>query len=169
MRDIVLVVVVCLLSCISNGSAEQEKKPCADPMSRQFDFWVGDWEVKTPDGKAAGTSSIQLILDNCIIFENWTGASGYHGKSLNVYNSTIGKWQQFWVDNQGGSLYFAGEFRDTALWFQGESIDRDGNKLLEHLTFFPLAEDHVRQLWEQSKDGGKTWVVVFDGHYYRKK
>jgi len=25
----------------------------------------------------------------------------------------------------------------------------------------------VRQLWESSSDGGRTWTVLFDGHYVR--
>jgi hypothetical protein len=29
--------------------------------------------------------------------------------------------------------------------------------------------DRVRQLWESSDDGGKSWTVAFDGLYVRKK
>ena len=28
--------------------------PCPAPQSRQFDFWVGDWDVFMPDGKKSG-------------------------------------------------------------------------------------------------------------------
>lgn len=28
--------------------------PCETPECRQFDFWVGNWEVRTPAGKLAG-------------------------------------------------------------------------------------------------------------------
>ena len=31
---------------------------CADPAYRQFDFWIGEWQVHTPDGKLAGTNRI---------------------------------------------------------------------------------------------------------------
>src|SRR5712691_13226702 len=57
--------------------------PCAKRAEkRQFDFWVGEWAVQTPDGNPAGDSSVQLILDRCVVFENWRGKKGYNGKSL---------------------------------------------------------------------------------------
>ena len=161
-------VVVMMLFCLSAANAQEAKKPCVDPESRRLDFWVGEWDVKHADGKQAGSSSIQKILDDCSLLENWTGASGYSGKSLNVYHKGLKKWQQFWVDNQGGSLYFEGEFHNGVLLYEGTSIDSNGARANERMTFTPIAADHVRQLWEQSKDAGKTWSVLFDGHYHRK-
>src|SRR5215831_18507275 len=153
---------------ICSAQTQTQKPPCSDPEYRQFDFWVGEWNVDVK-GKPAGTSSVQLILDQCIVFENWTGKSGYTGKSFNTYNSTLKKWQQFWVDNQGGSLQFSGEYKDGALRLIGETPQPDGSKVIEHLTFFKLPDGRVRQLWEQSNDNGKTWTVAFDGNYVRKK
>jgi hypothetical protein len=73
--------------------AEQMKrneKPCAyTPLNRQFDLWVGEWDVVTADGaKPAGSSKIELIPGDCVIQENWTsgGNIGYEGKSYNIYN-----------------------------------------------------------------------------------
>lgn len=61
--------------------------PCkAAPEYRQFDFWIGEWDVKTPQGGLAGSSSVQLILGQCIIFENWTSGAGSAGKSFNIYD-----------------------------------------------------------------------------------
>ena len=37
------------------------------------------------------------------------------------------------------------------------------------MPFFNQGSDRVRQLQEQSADGGKTWSVSFDGLYTRKK
>ena len=36
------------------GKPPQRKPPCSAPEYHQFDFWLGDWEVTTPDGKPAG-------------------------------------------------------------------------------------------------------------------
>ena len=30
----------------------QQTAPCSDPAYRQFDFWVGKWEVFRPDGES---------------------------------------------------------------------------------------------------------------------
>jgi hypothetical protein len=162
---------VCLLLLISSVHAaeESQKTPsCKNaPEFRQFDFWIGEWEVFVND-KPAGSSSIQLILDDCVIFENWTGQKGYNGKSFNVFDSSARKWKQFWVDNRGGLLTFEGEYKNGKLSFTGETRDASGAKLPQRLSFFDLPDDTVRQLWEQSRDQGKTWEVVFDGLYRRK-
>jgi hypothetical protein len=144
--------------------------PCRDAQEyRQLDFWVGEWEVFGPKGKTVGASSVQLILGDCVVFENWTGAGGYTGKSFNLYDARTRKWKQTWVDDRGGMLEFTGEFKDGAMRYTGESFAQDGKPVMDRLTFFPLAEGRVRQLWEQSSDKGKTWSTVFDGTYVRKR
>lgn len=151
---------------------QKNATPCRySPEFRQFDFWLGEWNVEA-NGQLAGTSSVQLILDDCVIFENWTSrglSQGYSGKSFNIYNSALKKWEQLWVDNAGGVLKLQGEFKDGELRYFGETPQADGTKLQERLTFFKLLEDRVRQLWEQSRDAGKSWQVVFDGIYKRRK
>ncbi|HVG17588.1 MAG TPA: hypothetical protein VNI02_00940 [Blastocatellia bacterium] len=154
----------------SQAPAAATARPCRDSEAyRQLDFWVGEWEVQGPKGKTAGSSSVQLILGDCVVFENWTGAGGYTGKSFNLYDAATRKWKQFWVDDRGGTLEFTGEFKDGAMRYTGESTAQDGKPVMDRLTFFPLAEGRVRQLWEQSPDKGKTWNTVFDGTYIRKK
>jgi len=72
--------------------ATKTSAPCmAQPEYSQFDFWVGDWEVRNPQGQIVGSSSIQKVVNGCVILENWTSASGGTGKSLNYYNAAIGK------------------------------------------------------------------------------
>lgn len=151
-------------------TATPRQTPCRSrPEYRQFDFWVGEWDVQNPQGQPAGTNSVQLILGDCVLLENWTGARGGQGKSFNVYNAATGKWQQTWVDNSGNVLELAGEYRDGQMRFTGETPGRGGAKTLERLTFTRISADRVRQFWEQSADGGKTWTVAFDGTYIRKK
>ena len=40
---------------------------------------------------------------------------------------------------------------------------------LNRITWTPSGDDHVRQQWETSTDGGRTWSSVFYGVYSRKK
>lgn len=148
-------------------------RPCAhDPLYRQFDFWVGEWDVKLTanvSGPSIGSSRIELIEDGCLILENWTAARGGTGKSFNFYDRSQGKWRQVWVGNTGGALDFAGEYKDNQMRYEGQTIGPNGQKSLHRLTFFNLGPDRVRQFWETSTDGGKTWMVAFDGTYIRKK
>ena len=149
--------------------ADKKANPCAyNSLARQFDFWVGEWDVKSPQGQKVGTNSVQLILGDCVVFENWTGGGGGTGKSFNFYNANTGKWQQTWVDDKGSVLEFMGEYKEGAMRFTAETPSQGGGKTLHRLTFFPIEKDHVRQLWEQSTDEGKTWSVAFDGQYIRK-
>jgi hypothetical protein len=155
---------------VSAQSSAAAAQPCrASEAYRQLDFWVGEWDVQGPKGKTAGASSVQLILNDCVVFENWTGAGGSTGKSFNLYNAQTRQWKQVWVDNQGNMLEFTGEFKDGAMRYMGQSTAQDGKPVMDRLTFFPLAEGRVRQLWEQSPDKGKTWNTVFDGTYIRRK
>lgn len=164
-----LLVMAAILAGTIGTNAQNNPKPCeaAGSKHRQFDFWIGDWNVRVND-KPAGTNEVRSILGGCVIFENWTGAGGGSGKSFNFFNRQTGKWHQTWVDDRGGVLELDGEFIDGAMKFAGETRDTKGAKILQKLTFFPLPENKIRQLWESSSDDGKTWKTVFDGIYLRK-
>ena len=151
---------------------ERNQHPCSDSGHRQFDFWVGEWDVRTLDGTHVGDSRIERILNDCVILENWTSGRGLagEGKSFNSFNASTGKWTQFWVDGQGMTTeYVEGEFKDNALRFWGHNPSTDGKPALQRFTFFDLGPEKVRQFQEQSLDDGKTWTVVYDFYYYRKK
>jgi hypothetical protein len=149
--------------------AQKNLTPCAfSEEFRAFDFWIGEWTV-TQAGQFTGDSSIQLILDKCVIFENYTGKGGYSGKSFNLFNPVTRKWYQLYVDNSAMVLQLEGQFKDGALEFHGETPQADGSKVLESLVFRQLEGGRISQVWRQSSDGGKTWNQVFDGVYTRKK
>ncbi len=150
---------------------DKNAHPCRDAVeSRQFDFWIGEWNVETAQGQPAGTSSIQLILGSCVIFENWTSVgSGYAGKSLNIYNVPRKKWQQYWVDSTGAATFFEGGWEGSYLRLTGENAPRTGPTALNRMTFTPLAPDKVRQHGEASDDGGQTWTTRYDLIYNRKR
>ena len=143
------------------------ERPCADEKSGQFDFWIGEWKV-TAGGKLAGTNSIRPILDGCVLQETWAGAQGSSGSSLNHYDPTTGKWHQYWVWHNGSVLRLVGEYSDGKMVLSGETTDRQGKKVLNRITWYDNDDGTVRQHWEQSADGGKTWNDTFDGLYSKK-
>ncbi len=151
-------------------SIERLAKPCLySAPARQFDYWVGEWEVKNQQGQRVGSSIIQRIEEGCLVLENWTGALGGTGKSMNFYDPGLNKWRQVWVDTSGRVTEFYGEFKDNAMHYQAEVVQPDGSKGLRKMTIFNLAPDRVRQLVEISNDGGKTWTAGYDFTYFRKK
>ena len=138
-----LAIAILILSATSLSAA-----PCEDPVHRQFDFWIGEWNVTSPDGKTAGTNRISKIAGGCVLLEEWTGARGMTGKSFNVYEPDRGVWHQTWVDSTGSVLRLDGKFENGAM-----RLANDSNRI----TWTPLGGGDVRQVWEQSGDGGKTW------------
>ncbi len=76
---------------------------------------------------------------------------------------------QEWVDSSAGVILTAGELRGNAMVLDGEHIYRNGRKEHYRGTWTPQPDGSVRQLLEQSRDGGKSWYVWFDGTYVRKK
>ena len=143
-------------------------KACAAPEHRQFDFWIGDWEVTTPDGASAGRNRIESILDGCALRESWTGVKGGSGNSYNAYDRQNGRWHQTWVDNGGLVLRLDGTFAAGRMILSGETRDSAGARVLNRITWQETAPGAVRQLWETSKDGGRTWSVAFDGRYRKR-
>lgn len=136
--------------------------------SRQFDFWVGDWSVvSTKELTPVGHSHIERTIGNCVIWENWTslGDSGYSGKSYNIFNAELNRWEQFWVDSQGEVIHFLGSLGAGIMDFRTDAIP--GKTLIRRLRFYNLGADRVRQLSEGSEDGGKTWTVEYDFTYRR--
>jgi|GEM_PF-1305592 len=154
-----------LLIVLSTSNAQQ--KPCKQyPIFRQLDFWIGKWRVENPDGTLAGHNDIEVILDGCVIKENWTGNGPNRGKSFNYYNFQTKKWHQQWVDNFGQTLLFEGEVKDNAMHYTGTSLELSGKKVYHQLTLSKVSEVEVRQLWKQSYDQ-KKWTAAFDGKYIR--
>jgi tetratricopeptide (TPR) repeat protein len=155
--------------------AEATRYPCRSmPEAKQFDFWIGEWEV-TPwalsspqPGQQMGVNVIQPILEHCVLLENWRAANGGEGKSFNYFDTNLRRWRQVWMSDGGGALDYSGEYRDGAMRFLGWNRDARGNRVEQRLTFFNIARDTVRQLFEASSDSGKTWTSTFDGRYVRK-
>ena len=143
--------------------------PAAPAEARQFDFWLGEWEVFGPKGKKAGDSRIERVGGDWGLLENWSGTGGYAGKSLNTWFPEKKQWQQFWV-GAGGALELSGGLNDQGeMVLGGRSAGSDGKETIERITWTPNADGTVRQHWEQSTDKGATWTTAFDGLYRRKK
>jgi hypothetical protein len=161
-----LIATIALALSVGPTSA-QSPKPCSAPEYRQFDFWVGTWDVVSPDGKLAGRNRIERIEGGCGLQENWTGAGGGTGRSINTYLPADKQWHQFWLDSGGGVLNLSGTFDGHSLRLRGTSTGPAGAVVQNRITFTPNNDAGLRQLWEISRDEGKTWTVSFDGKYVR--
>lgn len=170
-KKILLFVFICSLP-ISSSFAQKTKPapPCSAEENRQFDFWIGDWEVYSND-KVVGSNRVELILGSCVIQENWIGTGGSVGTSFNYYNPDKGTWNQLWVDNFGTNIHFEGNYADRKMTLHGKGVSRQaetkGAPVYYILTFHNNEDGTVRQHWEASYNM-KEWKTLFDGLYKKK-
>ncbi len=160
--------VVTLVLTGTGSVRRQAPTGCTAPEYHQFDFWVGEWRV-TSGGQLAGTNSVTLEEDGCLIHEHWEGAGGGSGQSFNFYDQADHQWHQVWVASGGQDLFLAGTYHDGRLVYAGDRPAPQGGGVVHHrLAFAKNADGTVRQLWETSPDG-TTWQTAFDGLYSRTR
>ncbi len=164
-------VVATLLLLVSADALAQGAPPgCKTPMHRQFDFWVGEWTV-TDSARTLvmGRNSVTLEDSGCTIHEHWVagGSVPNTGQSLNAYDALARQWGQDWVGSGGDVLHLRGGLKDGAMVLEGDGPAPNGSTLKQRVTWSPKPDGRVRQFWETSADGGRTWTVAFDGWYAR--
>jgi hypothetical protein len=148
--------------------------PCAAAEQKQFNFWIGEWDLTWPGEKpretGRGSNSIKRILEACVVQETFSGEESMHlrGTSVSTFDGNAGKWKQTWVDNEGGYLDFAGEFKDQQMILQREAVRKGGTRILQRMVWKNITANELDWSWEASRDGGKTWQVQWPIHYKRK-
>lgn len=140
---------------------------CDGADHRAFDFWVGDWIVRTADGKVVGHNTIDREYGGCVVHEHYTTDRGYSGESFNIFDATRKVWHQTWVDSQGTLLILEGGLHGIDMVLEGQSIGKDGRSAAQRITWTPNADGSVRQLWQSANADG-TWATAFDGLYRRR-
>jgi len=176
-RPLAVILAMLIGACVAGArgnATAAPPKPCSEPEQEQLDFWVGEWELTWPGNSAGetahGTNSVRRILEGCIVEENFSGGDAMHlrGKSVSAFDTGARKWKQTWVDNEGGYLDLAGEFKDGRMMLAREATRPDGSKAQQRMVFKDITHDGFDWSWESSKDGGKTWTVVWPIHYKRR-
>lgn len=158
---------VLAIACVFAGWSTASAAPCETPEHRQFDFWVGDWEVRTSDDKLAGFNRIERDYGGCVLHERYTTQGEYRGESLNVYDPGRKVWHQTWVDTSGTLLLLEGGLRDGKMVLEGETKNAKGRRTKHRITWTPNEDGTVRQFWQMTDKDGK-WMTAFDGLYRRK-
>lgn len=157
---------------VAAGCASAPKEPpftaasaCNAPEYRQFDFWLGRWQVAAMGKPPSAVNEITRQAQGCAIREQYATESGYTGMSLNWYAD--GAWHQTWVDNAGLVLHLHGGLNHQGqMVLRGEKrIDRQGRPVQDRITWTPLASGSVSQRWDISRNGGRGWETIFDGIY----
>ena len=150
------------------GRAHAECSVAPDTgAQRQFDFWLGEWDLSWGDG-ATATNSIYRDFDGHVIVESFDGRPSLElqGTSLTTYDPAAGTWKQTWVDNQGSHYEFAGAFRAGEMELRTET-EVLGRPALLRMRWFNIREDALDWAWERSDDGGTRWTPLWEVAYSR--
>lgn len=144
-------------------------RPCESPEFRQFDFWLGEWDLTWKDG-GRGTNIITAELGNCVIVENFTtlDTTPFVGRSLSTFSQETNQWRQTWVDNQGSYLDFIGGLVGDSMILSREAR-RNDSTFLQRMVFYHITPDSLDWSWERSDDQGTTWRPQWQIHYTRRR
>lgn len=151
----------------SVGLWAESAQSCDGKSYRQFDFWLGHWNVYSKDGKKVGENRISVALNGCVLKEHYTTDKGYEGESLNVFNRQNNKWHQTWVDNAGALLQLDGNWNGKTMTLQGEGKSKEGKATLHRIKWVPKKNGDVHQIWDTSSDKGLHWKTAFYGVYQK--
>ena len=149
------------------GGRPRPAHACTGAEYHTFDFWVGKWDVYGPAGRLVAHSLIESVYDGCGIRENWMPLGGTGGASLSTYVPAKKQWEQFWIDSGNTRVLFTGGWNGNAMVIQGvwPSAPANASGPITRMTYSRNADGSVRQLGENSADGGTTWTPSFDFTY----
>jgi hypothetical protein len=135
---------------------------CVAAAYRQFDFWVGDWDVfDVGSSIPVAHARIDPILDGCVLREEYQGTDGHKGQSFTIYDAARRVWHQSWVTNRGELLEIEGKIENGEIILSGE--DRAAGSLVRG-TWKPQNGD-VREtaplpMAETHGNHGSIWYSV---------
>ena len=136
--------------------------PLGDDPYREFDFWVGEWEVANKHlrgGRWVDSGSaravIETVAEGAAVLERWTGELGGDpliGFSLRAYDPELGKWS-VWLNWHGGQ--------------PGGFAPMHGTRNGERLELLPPGGDSPRYSFSQAHEGSCQWdqAQLTDGEW----
>ncbi len=161
-------VLVAALATSTSVTGQTPPKVCMDESAfRQFDFWVGEWDVyNNANGNLAGRNRIESRENGCVLVENWTSSSGGTGMSMNYFDSLTEKWRQVWIASNYSIDIVGGLNPEGAMVLEGQLHNYRSSQSFEFRgTWTPNEDGTVRQFFEQKDPTSGEWQVWFDGRY----
>jgi hypothetical protein len=143
---------------------------CQSQEYRQFDFWVGRWDVyRTDTNQLVAHSLIEKLYNGCAVRENWMPLPGQGGPggSLNSYRPDTKQWVQYWTDSGNNLNEYAGAVEDGKMVLTGTSHAANGAERPQRMVYEGLPDGSVTQTGYVSPDGGKTWNLNYKLAYRR--
>jgi hypothetical protein len=141
--------------------------PCEGiPAASQFDFWLGEWEVRRSDGTVAGQSIVSKRDGGCSVVEDWIGFGGSSATSISYFIPSRDQWRQLWVGSGGTLIDMVGSATDGGMRLEG-TIEYAGQDQVVAFrgTWTVLEDGSIRQHLEEFSLVLQGWNAWFDGYY----
>jgi hypothetical protein len=151
-------------------------QPCSSSDARQFDFWLGEWDLSWPAEQAGGEpgetmtgiNRVSKLFGPCVIEENFATDDGsFLGRSLSVYDEKAVTWRQTWVDSAGGYLSFAGGMKGDDMVLSTEPVADGDEVVVNRMVFTNITPDSLYWQWQKS-NGGDSWSDLWTITYKRR-
>lgn len=157
---------------VNGGVRPSRPAGCNSAQQRQFDFWIGEWDV-SPTGSptmVVGESTISRSAQGCVIEEYWRPYRGAEGHSLNGFDAADGHWHQYYLDATGRQTLYRGDLRDGVMYMDNVSGAGPGvvAGTRARMNFRALDANTVRQWGENLDAATNAWVVTWDLTYTRR-
>jgi hypothetical protein len=167
-RRLVLAGALAAVPALAQREPVDPPRNCTTPEHRQFDFWIGQWDVyKTGTQERVARIEIEKLYGGCVLRESWKPFSLRSGGSFSSYDPDDGAWHMYWTDAQNARVAFRGGMSDGAMKLTGEWRNYEGpgqHRMTRHV-YYRGDGDTVRHRGEVSADGGISWAVEFDFTY----
>lgn len=165
-------------------TAEPVESACTSIEARQFDFYIGDWDIeqrirRADDGwiELPASTSVTRAASGCALVERWQGEVQFfwtgmempaplHGLSVRAWDPSTDKWNIHWLDSQNPVFGepFSGRFTDGTGVFYHESDTR-----LARITFTNVTDTSLDWELAISTDGGERWRTLWTMAMTRKR
>ena len=159
---------------IIQGGAVVPRRPagCTSAESRQFDFWLGEWDVSPGQSSVVVAESVITVHDQgCVILENWRPFRDAHGHSINAYDAANQSWRQTWVD-AGGTItqYVGAQDADGVIRLDNMGAGPGDRPPTERrrMNFVRVDENTVRQWGELYEEAAQSWKTEWAFLYRRR-
>ncbi len=153
------------------GSSAARSSAQAHPCEQrdefdEFDFWLGEWDVHVANGTYAGKNKVEKSQAGCALVENWLGAAGNPGMSINYFDVATDEWVQVWSSAGGIQIDIRGGLTDDGMLLEGQINYVSNDKSAPFRGLWTLLPDgRVRQFFEQYDEDSESWATWFEGFY----
>jgi hypothetical protein len=169
------------------GPASGQRESCPGVSHRQFDFWLGDWEIRQellrPDGSwiaLPARNTVRWVAGACALIEEWWGevlffwdgmdaATPLEGLSVRAFDPEAGLWRIWWMDSRRPDFGrpFEGRFDKDEGVFLRQDVTADGVPHLTRIRFHSISVDSVRWELANSRNAGSSWSPLWRMQFLR--